>query len=86
MLEMALASANRFSKEQANLLAPTDQNRSTLFPGDNNPEQHIEQEPGHASRQECDQESQAEPEGGNPEKFTQPAAYTRDDPVGSRTA
>jgi hypothetical protein len=49
--------------------------------GDNNPKDHVGQQPGQAAWHEQDQEKQAKPPGVDGEKDTQPAAHPPDDTV-----
>jgi hypothetical protein len=52
-----------------------------LFIRDNDPEDQVEQESGHASRDQGDQKSQPEPKRADAKKICQPTTYTRKDAI-----
>jgi hypothetical protein len=59
---------------------------SALFSRDDNHRDQVEQQARNTSRNEGDEECQTDPERADAEKFSQPAADTRDDAVAARTS
>jgi len=57
-----------------------------LLERDDQPEQHIEQEPWNSARDQGYQECQPNPECANTEKFGESAAYTQEHAIAPRSA